>query len=274
MSSDELAVEAHGGLLMTPVPTANQPTNNDIGPTLSSVSDAKPKKRDLVQSKIASYVPTDDVPTVYVSIRVTTPHSNWRAVEKLLEGAEYYISYPHSGKEGNNEHFHVLVSGGTNADREKYRKRFKAAGFIGNKFVSVKLCQNGITSAITYCAKESTQPYVLGELCESWIRQSPAWVEQRAAVKRKGEDYVELNCKNLMRLAFDYRKSTGVKSTDLAQVIEFMLNSGHYIMAPTLMRQGAPSWMLDVFKHSCDLGELKWTFSYWKEGVFRDFSGR
>lgn len=248
---------AGAGTTYGPAPT-DQPTN----------------QRAMVQTYIGGYIEGDTVPTTYISLRVTTPYSNWPAIEKLVSDAEWYISYPHSGKDGNNEHFHVLIDGGTVKDREKYRKRFKAAGFSGNKFVSVKFCENGVTSAITYCAKESTTPYVKGPECHKWISEAPEWVEARVGKKRRAADeYIELNCKNLMKLAFEWRRSnTTITSMHLPYIIECMLNSGLYIMSPTLMRQGAPLWMVPLFKHSCEVGTLQWKHDIWESGVFRDFN--
>jgi hypothetical protein len=42
----------------------------------------------------------------YVSIRITTP-KNWNDIENVVNNVEWYISYPHIGKNGNNPHFHV-----------------------------------------------------------------------------------------------------------------------------------------------------------------------
>lgn len=227
----------------------------------------------MQQAYLGGFLDGGTVPTTYVSIRVTTPHSNWPAVEKLVEDADWYICYPHSGKNGNNEHFHVFVTGGTACDREKYRKRFKTAGFSGNKFIGVKLFENGITSAISYGAREGTEPITKGDECAQWIAESPEWVEQRAGKKRRPTDeYVELSCKNLMKLAFEYRSNENILSTDLPFVMEHMLNSGFYVMSPTLMRQGAPLWMIDVFQHSCEVGRVEWKNQIWRSGVFRDFN--
>lgn len=245
----------------------------EAGPTYGPAPTDQPTNRTMVQTYIGGYVDTGTIPTTYISIRVTTPHDNWPAIEKLVSDAEWYISYPHSGKNGNNEHFHVFVSGGTATTREKFRKRFKTAGFVGNKCVSVKLFENGITSAISYGAREGTTPYVKGSECARWIAEAPEWVESRAGKKRRATDeYVELSCKNLMKLAFEWRRTEGLSSTHLPYVIECMLNTGFYIMSPTLMRQGAPLWMVPLFQHSCEVGVLQWKHNIWESGVFRDFN--
>jgi hypothetical protein len=47
----------------------------------------------------------------YVSVRITTPKI-WSDIENIVNGFEWYISYPHVGKNGNNPHFHFAVPGG------------------------------------------------------------------------------------------------------------------------------------------------------------------
>lgn len=243
------------GLLMTLPPTTNQPTT---------------------QSFIGSFVSGTDVPVRYISIRITTLHANWESVVLPdIQDAEWYISYPHFGKKKDNEHFHIFLSGCTNADRERYRKRFKKRGFSGNQHLSIKLCENGVTNAITYGAREGTIPFTKGDQCTKWIAGAPKWVEQRATVKkRKADDFIELTCKNLLKVCFEFHQQEELKTTDLACTMELMLNRGTYIMSPTLMRQGAPIWMLDIFSESVKLGRLKWDHKLWRAGVFRDFSSR
>lgn len=224
---------------------------------------------------IGTYLANSEVPTIYLSLRVTTPHNTWDTLVKPhIDDASWYISYPHSGKNGNNEHFHVFLSGVTASDRERYRKRFRSAGFTGNQHVSLKLMQNGVTSAITYGAREGTEPICKGPLCASWIRDAPEWVEQRASKKRSGDDFIELTCKNLIKVAFEFHRQEKLKTTCLAKTMQIMLERGVYVMSPTLVRQGAPNWYLELFRESVETGKLSWNAEVWKTGVFRDFSGR
>ena len=71
-------------------------------------------------------------PERYVSIRVTLEHDRWPEIEECFDGSDWYIAYPHTGKNGNNPHFHVLLPG-TKTELDKYRKRLKGAGVTGNK---------------------------------------------------------------------------------------------------------------------------------------------
>lgn len=241
-------------------PSANRPTNQ---PTTN-------------QTTLGQWLEDAEIPVQYLSIRLTIAHEKWKEIcEPCFDDAEWYISYPHSGKNGNNEHFHVFVNGCTAADRERYRKRFKKLGFVGNQHISVKLCENGVTSAITYGARESTQPITKGTLVQRWIDSAPAWVEQRAKSKKRARDEViQLTCVNMMKLAFEFHRQNKVKRDELDWTLRLMLNSGEYVFAPTLVRQGAPIWYQDVFKESVKLGKLEWNPRYFSKGIFRDFGGR
>jgi hypothetical protein len=72
----------------------------------------------------------------YVSFRMTTP-KKWEELEFVVEGFDWYISYAHIGKNGDNPHFHVAVPG-AKAELERIRKRVKTAGLSGNKCFSGK----------------------------------------------------------------------------------------------------------------------------------------
>lgn len=215
------------------------------------------------------------IPQHYISIRITTPHANWASVYDVIKDEPWYISYPHFGKKGDNEHFHVFTPGGTVADRERIRARFKRAGFTGNKCICVKLGENGITSGIQYGSRERTQPRFAGENVDEWIRISPPW-DPNLAKKRKrdSDDYVQLTCMNVIRYAFEYWKDNNIKSTDLPKVVEIMLQDGKYVFSSAMMRQGAPSWQIDVFRESCEAGRLVYNSEIFRTAIWRDFSSR
>eukprot|EP00961_Rhodomonas_salina_P023668 317914-Rhodomonas_salina.2 len=97
-------------------------------------------------------------------------------------------------------------------------------------------------------------------------------IEQHSKKRRSGDDFIELTCKNLLKVCFDFHKAEKLKTTSLGKTMEIMLDRGLYIMSPTLVRQGAPSWMLEVFAESVELGELHWNYKIWQAGVFRDFA--
>jgi len=225
------------------------------------------------QTYIGRYVEQTDVPRNYISVRVTIRHDDWMIVYDALgiSALDWYISYPHTGTDGTNEHYHVFLPGGTAADRERYRKRLKAVFVGGNRDFSVKLMQNGLTSAITYGSREGTVPIFRGQDTKRWINQAPEWVEARPGkgAKRDSTGRISITQVNMLDLAWDYHRAQNAHTDDLSEVIEAMLNSGDYRFAASTMMRGVPDWYLAVFKESVELGRLKWPRIHYKRGIFR-----
>lgn len=139
----------------------------------------------------STFRPQDGTPTdrpmvsVYTSVRITIPHSLLdKMLEKVFYDVVWYICYPHSGKNGDNEHFHVFCPATDSAGRDRIRKRVKDNFGSGNKFISLKHCENGISQAIQYGSKEGTQPITRGDV-QSWIDNAPAWIPGGVTKKRK-----------------------------------------------------------------------------------------
>ena len=88
---------------------------------------------------------------------------------------EWYISYPHMGKNGNNPHFHVRLPADGPKDIERIRKRIKTAGYTGNKQFSIKYMQIGVQCGIQYCSREGTTPTLVWD----HIASSPVCDEKR-----------------------------------------------------------------------------------------------
>lgn len=121
----------------------------------------------------------------YTSIRITIPHRDLVIMlEKVFYDVSWYICYPHTGKNGDNEHFHVFCPATDNAGRDRLRKRVKDHFGSGNKFVSLKHCENGITQAIQYGSKEGTSPITRGDV-QSWIDNAPPWIPGGTATKKR-----------------------------------------------------------------------------------------
>lgn len=200
-------------------------------------------------------------PTTYISIRITVPHAMADSVIAVIAKEEWYIMYPHTGSVTEKEHFHVFVPGCGKSDCERYRLAFKrSAGFTvyGNRTISVKSQDNGLCRAISYGAKEKTEPYVKGDFVSEWINASPAWVQKVGKRKRNADGVITLTCINHVQLAFEYRKANNLHSDDLCEVVRRMICSGEYMVDANFMRSGAPDFLIDVFKEACENGELKW----------------
>lgn len=199
-------------------------------------------------------------PANYVSIRITIPHVDWPKFVSVFDGVPWYISYPHKGVKTHKEHFHVLVPGSTNADRERFRKRVKNVGLVGNECVSVKLYDNGVTSGITYAAHEKTVPFTFGDV-QSWIDSAPVWVPKSRLTgkKRKLPDTmgIALNPTNVLHYAYEYHTVNKLVGTDLLAVLSIMESDGYHLSI-SMVRPGCPDFYLDVFKDAVLTGSLKW----------------
>lgn len=183
--------------------------------------------------------PTDP-PTVYTSVRVTTQHKNWDTlVKKVFYDVDWYIAYPHFGKHGDNEHYHIFVVATDKSGRQRYRDRVKACLGSGNKFVSAKPFKNGIEHAIQYGSKEGTDPTTKGDVQE-WIDNSPPWVPGAATRKRKrpttaididGEEIelgVQLNPYNIEPFAAAFYKKNRLTHKSWRLTIHAMIATNKY----------------------------------------------
>lgn len=219
--------------------------------------------------------PTLSAPCTYVSMRVTIAHNRWSEVENLLKDCEWYISYPHVGKNKDNEHFHIFVGAKVRADCEKYRKRFKSLSLSGNKCICVKLYENTIYKGIQYASREGTEPIVKGDV-HSWISEAPPWLDHRkiSGSKRKVPDDelgIKLTVSNVLYKAWNYKQEKGLHSDDLLTVTCHMLSNGYYL-CPQFAKGAAPDFYISVFKDSCQAGHLVWQPSTLVGQLFRNFN--
>lgn len=198
--------------------------------------------------------------STYGSIRITISHENLKSVEELFKDVEWYIIYPHKGKNGDNEHFHVLFPAQNKRDIERMRSRAKASGLFGNGCFGAQFKTNSILDGIKYCSHEGTTPTTKGPGVDEWINQAPEWVpEESFGKKRKRDDTLKrLTSFNLLKECWNYRESNDLKTDDLKTVISMMIYDTHDI-CPTLARNGVPDFYLELFKESVKLGRLKWT---------------
>jgi len=241
-----------------------------------------------LDSDLQTHQPTNHLPTlqIYVSFRITCPHVRLDEIkERILIGFEWYIGYPHIGKNGNNEHFHFAVPG-DKTDAERIRKRIKTSGFHGNKCSSVKCMQNSILSYIQYASREETEPITRGAV-QQWIDVAPRWVQanlldnlnpDRAAAKvRKGA--IMLTSARFLYQVWKWRqdrKRFDLKKIDdcLMYMLEEMDDEGEpkYIISPEWARKGMPTFYEQVFKDSVEKGCITFRTSkaIWKDCLFKD----
>lgn len=116
-------------------------------------------------------------PTEYLGVRITTPHANVQKVlDHVLYDEEWYILYPHFGKNGDNEHIHVAIKWESDAHRDKIRKRIAGALGAVDRKLGTKHYKNGVAQAIQYMSRENTDPVTRGDGVSEWIADAPAWV--------------------------------------------------------------------------------------------------
>lgn len=234
-----------------------------------------------------------ELPSEYVTCRLTIKHTEWDVLEEeIFSKYGWYISFPHFGKSGNNEHFHVFVPGSTRKDVDKLRGRIKKLNLFGNKCVSIKCMQNGLAQAIQYGSREDTQPHYKGDGVREWIANAPKWADAKlreqlnpgTGERRKREDPegIAVTQRNFMRLCWEFRKNNDVHCVhrtctsfqiyncdDLGCNLMHMFDQGYYL-CPQFARVGMPDFYIDVFKTSCKAGKLTWipTKTQWMSKIF------
>lgn len=199
-----------------------------------------------------------DLPEVYTSLRITIEHSKFDELHtNVLYDLTWYISYPHKGRNGDNEHYHIFFESGIT---ERIRKRIKTHYGTGNKLFSFKSFQNGLGSAIQYGSKEGTLPYIVGAECDSWISSAPPWEHRNGAGVNAGinqrqlknpDHFRQITYSNMEKVCLRFRKDNGMKTTDLADVLAAML-ARDWRFQVTVLRNGIPSSMFDDFAARCE----------------------
>jgi len=213
-------------------------------------------------------------PPNYMTLRITVPHDQWPLIEdKVLFGVPVYIAYPHSGKEGENEHFHICVPMAEKNDKmiARFRKRVNDAfrGVKGNKIVAAKFMTNGVDKAIQYMSKEKTEPIYLGDDCEAWIAASPVWTVQTTMEKfldkddeitHKTRDW-QLNYNNLIPQAVAHRNRCRLETTKLKEIVRHMMKTTKWAPAVSMIKGGVPPFYQDRFEvrigHKTDF-DMSW----------------
>lgn len=217
--------------------------------------------------------PPVNMPDTYLSMRLTIAHACWEKFVHVFDDVAWYISYPHVGSTGTNEHFHIFLPGEKKSHGEKFRLRLKDLGLFGNRYICIKLFSNGIAKGIQYASRENSAPYTKGPVAD-WIDAAPEWVDTRFAENAKKRKFDEtefgfkLSCFNLLYRAWEYREKKKVLSHDLTVVMGLMLNDG-YCMDAGLCKGGAPDFYLEVFRESCEEKRLVWKPQTLKLSIFR-----
>lgn len=247
-------------------------------------------------------------PSAYITCRLTIKHSEWDVLkDEIFSNYPWYISYPHFGKSGKNEHFHVFVPDGHKRDIQKLRDRIKKLDLFGNKCVSIKRLENGLAQAIQYGSREKTQPYYQGDGVSEWIANAPKWADAKLGEqlnpatgerrKRDDPEGIAVTQRNFLRLCWKFRTEEDIhcvhrqvrsqidpeqgecrvpfKCDDLGCTLMHMFD-GDYYLDPQFARVGMPDFYIDIFKTSCARGKLTWgpTPAGWMSKIFHPHNPR
>lgn len=214
--------------------------------------------------------PTDQPPTdswwsEYISIRVTLDHARERDVRDVFD-TEHSVIFPHLGQNKDNPHYHILVlvprSGNAKKVAEKLRKRIKdQLGVSGAGKLMVKVMSNDVTEAITYCAKEGTDPIDPCPDLDKICKIAPKWVDKvqqpiqqylKGTAPRKpiNEDhFYQITYQNMEKVTLRYHRRHGTPP-DLASTLEHMHKNG-WRLNVGVIRGGIPSTFFDEFEAKC-----------------------
>jgi hypothetical protein len=118
-------------------------------------------------------------------------------------------------------------------DSDRIPKRL-AAGYTGNRELSVKLNQNGSSSGIQYCSKEGPPFEVGGDsaVLSLWINSAPKWellgknigacLDKPVKKPRNPDHYYTITYQNVLKVSLRSRKEQGITSIHLEDTLAAM----------------------------------------------------
>lgn len=197
------------------------------------------------------------IPLYYLAVRVTTTHDRWDDLHAclMLDEVPAWVAFPHTGKEGNNPHFHIAIptdAPGDTREADKFRKRLQRK-YKGNQEYSVKLMHNGMLAAIQYMSKEGTDARIKGPQTREWIEQAPAWEHREPTwqtgleKKRKNPDSIpQITYSNMLKVCARWR-SRHELAPHLLKVLDHMLASKEWQLSIGVIKGGIPQDLLELF---------------------------
>lgn len=182
-------------------------------------------------------VPTNQLPTNYVSMRVKLDHKFLKTVQELFHDVEGLCIVEH-GRDTNNEHFHICLPGSTDKSTiERFRKRVKDKfGGRGNGYCSLKGFDNGLRSFMFYCLHEGSTPRYEDAMWKSIVddvKENGCYVKQKrvdvhmntdGGYDRKDRNWV-LTYSNLVVQAAKHRRIAKIQSDSLKVVVKDMIKT-------------------------------------------------
>lgn len=203
-----------------------------------------------------------NVPTFYVSLRLTVSHDEWDNIKDKVLVGESYVAYTHKGFGGDNPHFHIFVPSADKKGAERLRNRVKRCfpDLSGNAYYSCRFQGNGILHAITYGIKEETTALVSGPDMQDLVLMAPPWVRQDrnigAYMKKPGgrevnpDHFKQITPRNIEKVTLRYRQSNGIKSDQLEDTLEAM-SRDNWRLCEHFWKNGILEVYYDTFTAAC-----------------------
>lgn len=205
--------------------------------------------------------PTDrsDIPQDYVSVRLTVGKQQIEDMFKTVFHDVRYIAYRHEGKDRKNPHYHVLVldvhsAAITDKLCDKIRNRIKRTGFVGNKYVSVKLNRNGLLQGIQYCSHEDSSPIVSDDELYYYVEIAPKWIQK--SIVQDGEPVSkrprvdadwQLTYTNLVSVAVKHARDNHLTDKSLRSTVQHLIQNTRWRPSKWLITGGVPEFYENDF---------------------------
>lgn len=189
----------------------------------------------------------------YLSLRINLPHERFdELVQNVIHDVDY-VAYPHKGKQGSNEHFHVFIPTDTRGSGEKFRNRIKRWLGGGNQKYSIKYFDNGFDRAIQYGSKEGTCAFVSNDDFRILVDNAPPWIPQDPQRRldeffsdptkdsKKERDW-QLTYSNLVCQAVQHARRSSMTTSSLKEVVAHMIETTKWRPSYQLINKGVPEF--------------------------------
>lgn len=207
---------------------------------------------------------TWDIPTDWISYRLTIDDNNFKTVSELFKGTCYVAG--HEVSRTGVSHYHIVVAG--HDHYETIRKRITRAKFGTNKSWSKKN-HGEFLKAVSYTVKCGDIRTTRG--FHGWVDCSPEWefgqeLEVCAEVKDTSRDWM-LTWNNLLAVAMNWRNRYNLQTDKLGDVLEHMEDNSKWIPSPQMLKNGIDKYFHLKFTRRCQRVKTGKPHRWWEERV-------
>lgn len=208
--------------------------------------------------------PTPSTPSKWVSYRITS--DNRDEVIECFDGCNCVIADEISSK--GIRHFHVVVEGYEHY--ETVKKRIQRLKLGRAKYWSEKN-SGTFLGAVAYTIKDGDY-YSRG--FKKWIEAAENYVPHRSeplpfADRKDTETDWMLSYNSVLRVAFNYRRSRQLSTSDLGAVLRHMTSHTRWIPSPQMLKSGLDPWHFKMFTYRChqEAGQMPEVPDWWTPHV-------